>query len=418
MRLVLLAVSACIGWACAPAAKADPAPAAAPSTLIAKLPEGMVKTVLERVTPQQLAAIEAASRYEVDLVERGASGALPEESSPLIEKLVGTRLALLVAASAFEDNQQSLAAYGATSSSELREQAMAPEVARTKVGRRFLSLDGLKAIHDLLSGSQLIVKPLKPCGAGAIADSFRLQTCVYRENYKSVVGIAWPENGRLEISCSGQLIAPRFVLTADHCFDNRSSDPIVLTHFTNGNSQAVQKGGMTTIAGLSEHVVARVHRGTTAAVAGGLRAYDVAVLELVDQAPFGGFPLFASAFPNPPKMTAAGWGRTDAKLVGQVALEVTSISVRGAHNVQGIDPSFRVWPAALKDGGSICAGDSGGPIFAGLPANNLSSMQLVGLVAAGNDNCTSGNQVITDLTRPETVNFVCRLVGELSHCRR
>ena len=402
----------------AAAAHAQHPPADSSELLASKLPDGVVKTVFERLTPQQRTAIEVASRYEVGLAENvGAGAPTTEEAAQEIENLVGARMALLVAANTFEDNPSALAQFEASSSAELRREAMATEVAKTRSGSRFLGLDGLKAIEDLLSGTQMIVKPWKPCNEGSISDSMRISACIDRPVYRSVVGIAWRRSGQLEISCSGQLISPKFVLTADHCFDHDSSNPTILTHYTGGTAQAVRKGSTTTIGNVTEHVVARVHRRPTTPAANGLRGYDVALIELSNPVSFGGFPPIAGAFPNPPKMTAAGWGRTDAKLVNQVALEVTSISVKGVHNVRAIDPSLRAWSAALKDGGSICAGDSGGPIYAGLPGSDIADMRLIGLVAAGNDNCTSGDQVMTDLTRRETVEFMCRLAAGNPYCR-
>jgi hypothetical protein len=244
----------------------------------------------------------------------------------------------------------------------------------------------------------------------------RLAACASRKGFGSAVALAWKQGSSLRIACSGQLISRTLVLTADHCFDKRQEHPTVLLHFLGGSTDAIGADGQTTFKNLTEMAVTKVWRGRTQPLSSDLRGFDVALVELSAPVAMSAFPTLGTAMPKPFTMTVVGFGLSDALPHADVALEVTQISPNAT--VRVIDPSLRGWSAALSSGGGLCRADSGGPIFAGKPAASSASMQLIGLVAGGNLDCKSGEQVMTDLTRPETLAYVCSLGPSLPACRR
>jgi hypothetical protein len=394
-------------------------PAVEASAILDKLPEGLTRTIFERLPPSQQRALGAAALREVQLIEQGNLDvpAPRADVGARIERAIALRAGLLFAASDAKSRVSLTGSNHLFSSADLVTAAYAERTTQTAVGQRVLAQEVESKLRDLLLQSPYIWRPRTPCSETPVRDPDRLPTCVERQGFKSVVGLAWPAAGKLEIWCTGQLISRTMVITADHCLDGRTANPIVLTHFTGGGDIAVRKADGRAVSGVRRHSVHAVWRGKTVSASNNLRGYDIAILELQQSVAFTGFPALSNALPDPAQMTVAGWGGSDVDAVNGVGLEVTVVTPRGSKPLRKVEPSMLAWSASQVGGGGICRADSGGPIYAGFPtATGAAGLKLIGLVAGGNENCKSGDQVITDLTRRETIEFMCRLTPGNPYC--
>lgn len=390
----------------------------ASSEVSARLPDGLVKTVFERL-PAPLR--DELARGVMDELEEEASETIDEPTrvpDDDYEEALGVRL-LLVAA-AYDDKVRGQLALPAdqASSADLLTAAFSGVTLETRSGRAVRDASTLEEkLQAVLLNSPFVWRPRTPCEETDIRDPFRLPACVKRELYKSVVGIAWDGPSGLEVTCSGQLLSARLLITADHCFDSRPGYPVIVTHFTGGSQTAIRKVDGIEIRGLTRHPVSGVHRGETVAAANGLRGFDIAVVELFSPVPFAGFPGRADRLPDPVRMTVAGWGASDVSPVNGVGLEVSVVNPMIAGRPRPVAPSLLAWSALMVSGGGICRADSGGPVYSGSPGDKgAAGLILIGVVAGGNDNCKSGDQVITDITQPKTLAYLCSLKSEIPFC--
>jgi len=380
---------------------------------VERLPEGRVRTLLSRLPADQLRLITTAAEEELAEVEaRERAGDLTEtQAGAELEEVLGLRAALIVASGQRAQALTIAPELRLFRSSEFVTAAYASEASGSLVGSTLREEARRERVEALIGLSPWIYEPLIPCNETQIRDRHRLGICIDRSSYRSVAGVAWDNGGTLQIECSAQFLDSRFLVTADHCFLTHGAvKPTVLTHYTGGAARARRAGETRMFSGLRVHAVKSVFRIPSVPHSGlDLRDFDLAVIELEEAAPVAGFPPAAPAFPARPKMTLAGWGLADADPVNDVALEVTRIEPRGPAIFSLEPPTLRTWPAHLADGGGICRGDSGGPVFVGDPSGQSpATLPLLGLVAGGNINCVSGRQALTDLTRAEARSFICR----------
>lgn len=277
----------------------------------------------------------------------------------------------------------------------------------------------------ILGMSQYIYFPKRPKDEGLFPTTNRLPDLVVRGGFRSVVGLGKRmENDSIGVYCSGIVISPTAVLTAAHCLKGPDAPPspnqiLVLTEFTGGTATVIRLSDDRTFSDVKVHTVANGKpHGALDSTSAEIWKNDVAVLMLA--APITDFTFFAGrakAAPKPFVLTAAGWGATDAEPVNGVALEVTTVRLKTGASASAAPPSLLSWKASAANGAGVCRGDSGGPVFAGdQDGTPAGALQLVGLVASGNNDCRSGEQYVTDLTVEATRAFVCTQAADAAYC--
>jgi len=387
------------------------------------LPDGTVRTVLERLPDRQADLLVSAARSELapELARLKAGTISALDFGRAAEQILGFRAALLAAGSDPAPAAQLAPALAGVDQSELVTAAYASDALGSRIGDLVGRENSLALAREILAHTQYLYRPARPCSEPTGSVTNRLTRCVDRAAFRGAVGIGWQTQSGVEVDCSGQLLDSRTVVTADHCVPSDDvATMVVLTHYTGGTGQARRRNGGTTYTGVSLHRVAQAHRAPDVErVPGQLRQYDIAILELADPVAVERFPSAGPAFPQPLRLTVAGWGWTDAPPVGGVGLEVTIVSVDGPNRLSRTGETLVSWSAALSMLGSgICQGDSGGPVFAGEPdAQGRMELRLIGLVAGGNRDCRSGAQFVTDLTSAAGLNRLCTLAPATAFCR-
>lgn len=426
-RVAAHLLAACAAVQGQAAAGAPVALAGGARTVMSRLPEGDIKLLMERLPDRQGDLLERASSEEfLELTTALEAGRISgAEMSEKLEDMIGLRAAFLIAASRPEAAEQAAPGLRGTTGAEFVTAAYAADPAETAVADRLGDSSISEFVADMVALAPLIRRPLRPCSSGPILDR-PLPECVDREAFRHVVGIGWrAPDGKLYFDCSGVFVDPRTVLTAHHCL--RTNGPpdggawVVLAHFSGGDETATRLPDRKTFAQLRAYGVVRVERDDAIVRSGsGPWPYDLAAAVLADDVGR------ASALPRrgtgfrgrPVLMTAAGWGRADSRPIGDVALEATIVAVPRQEEIVSQAPTLAAWSVGIASGGGVCRGDSGGPIFAGSPSQQggPNGFELLGVVAAGNNDCDSGRQYVTDLTREETRQFVCRLVPRARLC--
>jgi hypothetical protein len=382
---------------------------------------------MERLPDSQARVLERASFQNLlDLDTAETEGQISEaEVAGQLEEAVGLRAAFLIAASHPDAAERIAPGLRGTTGAELVTAAYAADPAETAVAARLGDSATAEFVANMVALAPFIRRPLRPCSSGPIPDR-PLPECVDREIFKDVVAIGWrAPDGKLYFDCSGVFVDPKTVLTAHHCL--RTDAPaaggtwVVIAHFSGGTERATRLPDGKIFAQVRAYAVVRVERDDAIVRAGsGPWPYDLAAAVLAEDVGT------ASALPrpgpgfrgNPVVMTAAGWGRADSRPIGDVALEATIVSVARAEDIVAQAPTLATWSVGLANGGGVCRGDSGGPVFAGLPnqQGGPNGFVLLGVVAAGNNDCDSGRQYVTDLTRRETRQFLCRLAPRARLC--
>jgi hypothetical protein len=242
----------------------------------------------------------------------------------------------------------------------------------------------------------------------------------YVTNGENAPAGAWPDAASVDFSCTGTLIHPRFVVTADHCTPGNQVVYVGMTSFSQ-----ITRGGQPE-EGVSRAEVRRVHQLP------GREYRDIALLEL-DQ-PIRDIPprllaadcileedLYVGA-----EVAVVGWGATQWSGGGyttRLQQGVTRVQTPDCADdqvrtdvgrvVTGCDP--RVAPGGeIGAGGNdvdSCFGDSGGPLYLLSPRGEfligVTSRSYAGVPAA--QPCRYGGIY----TRPDAVrDWIERTIGE------
>ncbi len=391
------------------------------------LPQGTVRLVLERMTPEDRDDVLRAASEDLRSIEAEYStGALTaSQAAEKVDGALGLRVALLIAARdpALQRFVRPRLNYSADA---LNAAAQSSEIDLTWRGRKLSDAELKSYSAQLLVASPYIHGPLTPRGEDLPSRTNRLDAIVSRAQFRAVVGIGKRGvSGEVELYCSGILLSSTAVLTAGHCVKGpdapaRDSDILVLVHFNGGADEARRIADGRRFRRISLHPIsgAKVH-DDVAQSSSGSWSHDVAILNLSSPISAPILPARASQFPIPVALTAAGWGLSDATPVGDIALEITPIRLRAGVSLEPTPPSLVAWPVSmLISSGRVCRGDSGGPVFSGVPDNTgAMDLRLVGLVSSGNRDCGAGRQYITDMTTTEMQSFVCRNASGTRYCR-
>jgi V8-like Glu-specific endopeptidase len=206
--------------------------------------------------------------------------------------------------------------------------------------------------------------------------------------HQSVVALVYTSYGTTEQFCTGTVIAPRWVLTAAHCYRESGLPPNQTKVFF---GQTVGAGG-TTIAVVNAYTHPQYYLASN-----GLPVNDVCVVELGQDSPAPAMPWQSTPLGNVigQSMTFVGYGVTDA------ASQTGNGTRRAVDEVINDQDSTYI----IYGGGTsgTCQGDSGGPAF-----TNTSPETVIGVTSAGDQSCVQQGYN----TRVDTyADFIKQYVG-------
>ena len=195
--------------------------------------------------------------------------------------------------------------------------------------------------------------------------------------------------------CGGSVIAPTYVVTADHC-EVLPGDVVV----ANARNWVVDG---------TEHAVRRVRRHPLADARDSADPahYDVNVLELVQPVPAANaIPIISSLestlWDPGDLLTVSGWGNTQDPTLDESIMRWAEVPRMADGSCDDTPPLYTteffaedMFCAGYAEGGKdTCQGDSGGPIAAPTPGatkNDASDWRLVGVTSWG-DGCAEPNK--------------------------
>ncbi len=222
--------------------------------------------------------------------------------------------------------------------------------------RRFLNVAWLGCAVGIIS--------LLGCGGGNDSDPcYSLKIAGGNECEKRPAAVAaLVADNKL---CSGTFITTRHVITAAHCMPNRGQEINV-----------VSEGFTRTTKKFSIHPNYKT---------GGLSPYDVAIVEIDQDAPVMPVPVVASEdVKRGDKLIAYGYGLDEFGEAAPGRVEKGESSLKATYlNTFSVDDEY---VRTISDGGGdTCGGDSGGPVL--LEPDNSDEFGIVAVVSFGPNIC-------------------------------